>query len=133
VPAARADARSDPAPGILTSRTSAASTELAPALSPFRAAGLGPHACFMSLRMVAFDLLAVLVLLSLISIVLLVVFGAAIGLLTVARAKRQLRRGAGHLDKLPGFSGSKDLIEIDASLDRIMTEECGALPRCLPG
>lgn len=92
-----------------------------------------PHAYFMSLRMVASDLLAVLVLLSLISIVLFVVFGAAMGLLTVARAKRQLGRDAGRLDKLPGLSGSRDLIEIDASLERIMAEECGALASRLPG
>ncbi len=102
-------------------------------LSPFRAAWLGPHAYFMSLRAVAFDLLAVLVLLSLISIVLFVVFGATIGLLTVARAKREVRRCAGHLDTLPGFPGGKDLIEIDASLERIMADECGALAGRPPG
>lgn len=87
----------------------------------------------MSLRMVASDLLAVLAVLSLVSIVLFVVFGAAMGLLTVARAKRQLRLDAGRLDKLPGFSGSRDLIEIDASLERVMAEECGALAGRLPG
>lgn len=87
----------------------------------------------MALRMVVSDLLAVLVVLSLISIVLFVVFGAAMGLLTVARAKRQLRRDTGRLDKLPGFSGSRDLLEIDASLERIMAEERGPLASRLLG
>lgn len=102
-------------------------------LSPFQTARLSPHASFMSFRMVASDLLAVLVLLSLISIVLFVVIGAAVGLLTLARAERQLRRRTGHLCKLPGFSGSKDMIEIDASLERIMAEERAAVPGLLPG
>lgn len=86
----------------------------------------------MPLRMVASDVLAVLVLLSLISIVLFVVAGAAIGLLTVARATRQLRRGTGRLGKLEGFAGNQDLIDIDASLERIMAEERGALAGRLP-
>jgi hypothetical protein len=87
----------------------------------------------MSLRMAALDLLAVGVVLSLISIVLFVMFGAVISLLTVASARRQLRRCAGHLDRLPGLSGSKDLAEIDAALERIMSEEGGALPGRVPG
>jgi hypothetical protein len=87
----------------------------------------------MSLRMVALDLLAVGVLLSLISIVLFALIGTAIGLLTVARARRQLRRCAGHLGLLPGFSGSEDLAEIDEALERIMSEECRALPGRLSG
>lgn len=86
----------------------------------------------MPLRMVASDVLAVLVLLSLISIVLFVVAGAAISLLTVARATRQLRRGTGRLGKLEGFAGNQDLIDIDASLERIMPEERGALAGRLP-
>ena len=102
-------------------------------IAPLRAAGPVPHACLMSLRAVVLDLLAVLVVLSLISIVLFGLFGAVMSLVTVARARRQLRRCAGRLDQLPGFSGSKDLAEFDAALERIMTEECGVLPGRLPG
>jgi hypothetical protein len=87
----------------------------------------------MSLRMVALELLAVGAVLSLISIVLFVMFGAAISLLTVVRARHQLRRCAGQLDRLPGLSGSKDLAEIDAALERIMSEERGVLPGRVPG
>ena len=87
----------------------------------------------MSLLMVALELLAVGAVLSLISIVLFVMFGAVISLLTVARARHQLGRCAGQLDRLPGLSGNKDLAEIDAALERIMSEERGALPGRVPG
>jgi hypothetical protein len=130
--AGRADVRMDANPHSYRSDF-AASTESEPVLSPFRSTWHFPHAYFMSLRMIVSDLLAVLVVMSLTSIVLFVGFGAAMGLLTVARAKRQLRRDPGRLDELPGFSGSRDLIEIDASLERIMAEECGALASRLPG
>jgi hypothetical protein len=79
----------------------------------------------MSLRTVALDLMAVGVLLSLLTIVLFVVFGAVISLLTLARARSQHGR---HTGQLPGLFGSEDLAEIDVALERIMSEESGALP-----
>jgi hypothetical protein len=87
----------------------------------------------MSFGMVALDLLAVGAVLSLISIVLFILFGIAISLLTVARARHKFRRCAGHLERLPGLSGSDELAEIDAALERIMSEERGALPSRVPG
>lgn len=85
----------------------------------------------MVLRTVAVDLWAAAVLLSLASIVLAAVFWAAVCLLTVARARRQLRRRARCPSPLPGMSG--DLAEIDEALDGIMSEERGALPSSSPG
>ena len=89
----------------------------------------------MSFRAVALDLLAVGAVMSLVSIVLFLMFGAAISLLTVARARRQLLRSASASARgqLPGFLSSKDIAEIDEALERIMSEECRALPGGTPG
>jgi hypothetical protein len=87
----------------------------------------------MLLRTVALDLWAAGVLLSLISIGLFGVFGAAMCLLTVVRARRQLRRQAGHLGQLPGSYPVSELAEIDEALERILNEERGVLPGRLPG
>ena len=83
----------------------------------------------MVLRTVAVDLWAAGVLLSLASIVLAGISWAAVCLLTVARARRQLQQRAGRPSPLPGMSG--DLAEIDEALERILSEERGALPRSL--
>jgi len=78
----------------------------------------------MVLRTAALDLWAAAVLLSLASIVLASVSWAAVCLLTVAHARRQLRRRARCPSRLPGLS--KDLAEIDEALERILSEERGA-------
>jgi hypothetical protein len=79
----------------------------------------------MMLRTVALDLWAAGVLLSLASIVLAAVSWAVVCLLTLARARRQLRQRA----RCPGMSG--DLAEIDEALERILSEERGVLPGSL--
>jgi hypothetical protein len=94
---------------------------------PVSAGGPGPHAGLMALRTVALDLWVAGVLLSLASIVLASVSWAAVCLRTLARARRQLRQQARCLSALPGMSG--DLAEIDEALERILSEERGALPR----
>jgi hypothetical protein len=103
-------------------------TEPEPVIAPFRRRGDARHPHLMALRTIALDLSAVGVLLSLISIILFVAFGVAISLLTVARARRQLRRLTARIGPSPGLFASKDLAEIDEALERIMSEECAALP-----
>jgi hypothetical protein len=93
---------------------------------PVPAGGPGPHAGLMALRTAALDLWVAGVLLSLASIVLAGVSWAAVCLLTLARARRQLRQQARCLSALPGMSG--DLAEIDEALERILSEERGTLP-----
>jgi hypothetical protein len=78
----------------------------------------------MVFRTVAFDLLAAGVALSLASIVLASASWAAVSLLTLARARRQLRMRARYPGPLPGMS--EDLAEIDEALERILSEERGA-------
>jgi hypothetical protein len=85
----------------------------------------------MSLRNIALDVLAVGVLLSLLSIVLFALLAGAASLTTVARARHQSRRHASHIGQIPGLSG-RDLAEIDEALERIMSEECGALAKSIP-
>ena len=80
----------------------------------------------MVLRAVALDLWAAGVVLSLASIVLAGVSWVVVCLLTLARARRQLRRRARYPGRLPGMS--EDLAEIDEALERILSEERG-----LPG
>jgi hypothetical protein len=80
----------------------------------------------MVFRTVAADLWAAAVLLSLASIVLAAVSWAAVCLLTVARARRQLRQRARCPSPLPGTSDG--LAEIDEALERILSEEGGVLP-----
>jgi hypothetical protein len=78
----------------------------------------------MVLRTAALDLWAAGVLLSLASIAAFGVSWAAVCLLTLARARRQLRR-AKSLSPLPGRSA--DLAAIDETLERILSEERGVL------
>jgi hypothetical protein len=85
----------------------------------------------MVLRTVALDLWAAAVLLSLASIVLAGMSWAAVCLLTMTRARRQFRRRARCPSRLPGVS--EDLAEIDEALERILSEERGALPGSLAG
>jgi hypothetical protein len=78
----------------------------------------------MVLRTVALDLWAAGVVLSLASILLASASWAAVCLLTLARARRQLRMRARYPGPLPGMS--EDLAEIDEALERILSEERGA-------
>ncbi len=82
----------------------------------------------MVLGTVALDLWAAGVLLSLASIAVFAVSWAAVCLLTLARARRQLRRA--NPSPLPGMS--PDLAEIDEALERILNQERGVLPSSLP-
>ncbi len=81
----------------------------------------------MALGRLALDLWMVGVVLSLVSIGLSGVFGAAAALLTVARARRQARRPR-ELGQLSRWYPVAELAEIDRALDRILAEEDGALP-----
>lgn len=108
-------------------------TELERVIVPFRWRSRAEHPCHMSLRTVVQDLMAVGVLLSLISIIVFILFGAVISLLTVVRAGRRNGRRASHLDQLAGWSSRQDLAEIDEALERVMGEECGVLVGDLPG
>lgn len=83
----------------------------------------------MVLRAVALDLWAAGVLLSLASIAVFGVSWAAVCLLTLARARRQLRV-AKSSSPLPGMSA--DLAAIDEALERILSEERSVLPSSLP-
>ncbi len=83
----------------------------------------------MVFRAVVLDLLAAGVLLSLASIAVFGVSWAAVCLLTLARARRQLRR-AKPRSPLPFMSA--DLAEIDEALERILRQERGVLPSSLP-
>jgi hypothetical protein len=87
----------------------------------------------MSLRTVALDVLAVGVLLSLLSTVLFVLLAGATSMMTVARARRQLRRHTSQIGQIPGLSDSRYFAEIDEALERVMSEESGALAKSLPG
>jgi len=91
---------------------------------PVSAGMPSPHASLMFFRTVALDLWAAGVVLSLASIVLAGASWAAVCLLTVARARRQLRRRARYPGLLPGMS--EGLAEIDEALERILSEERGA-------
>jgi hypothetical protein len=86
-----------------------------------------------SLRAVALDALAVGILLSLLSIVLFFLLASVTSLTTVARARRQLRQHARKIGEIPGLSDRADLVGIDEALERVMSEESGALARILPG
>jgi hypothetical protein len=82
----------------------------------------------MVLRAVALDLWAAGVLLSLATIAVFGLSWAAVCLVTLARARRQLRR-AKSPSPLPGMS--PDLAEIDEALERILSQERGVLPSSL--
>ncbi len=79
----------------------------------------------MVLRAVVLDLWAAGVLLSLASIAFFSLSWAAVCVLTLARARRQLRRAKSR-GSLPGMS--PDFAEVDEALERILRQERGVLP-----
>jgi hypothetical protein len=83
----------------------------------------------MSLRVVALDVLAVSVLLSLLCIVLFILLAAATSLMTLAHARRQLRQHGCQTGRFPGLSDSQDLADINEALERVMNEEGGVLAK----
>jgi hypothetical protein len=75
----------------------------------------------------AIDLWMAGVVLSLAGIGLFAVLGTVVSLLTAARSRRQARRPR-DLGQLPQWYPEAELAAIDEALDRILTEEHGALP-----